>query len=574
MNARTPSRREVSRRPWVWVAVVFLCVWVSVTGARAEKFLWFGKKDQPTFKPLDRVTMYDPVLGRERGLRVAVQPIVTHIENIAIDRRLTKAFQSQLRKSFDDVVTVLDIEDVGLRDRLNTVLQASLKSWKTKGSIDPKLFDALRPALNFDMIVLTDRTRYEQAWNGKDKIFRVELLGAAFGVSSGEMLWQDRSLVEETWDGFESTVLRAENQVTYDVAAELNSACQAIAKTIRESVAQKQLEQTAAAEQAELERLNALDVEDRKIQHLIGQANQVLQSGMGPTETLDDLLQGRDWLAQNLTVPGRQQNPDLVASRTNVQGYVQKRLDDWKEWYAAEQARVAALPKDTPLPAPPVGPEDPPDGGLRLEYNSLATPKPEMPVKDVPRPFALTKDQVSQPVKPSPTPTRMLIRAEEIDPPTPTPVPTATPVPPEVPPPLPASYFYPGDQIKPVTAGAGIPQLDALGNPVTPMTSGQIISPASLEAITNKARMRAWTLMAEQGGGGSMAGPEVGSATGLTPGLLNAGGIDPVKAFLEKQREERRRKKRNQNAKPLKPLPTPTPEPLAAPEKVQIPPAE
>ena len=315
-------------------------------------------------------------------------------------------------------------------------------------------------------------------------------------------------------------------------------------------------------------------MEDREIQRLIERTNQVSQTGMGPADILDDLHRGRDWLTENSTVPGREQDPELIAARTNVQGYLRKRLDDWQEWYVAERARVAALPKDTPIPAPPVGPEDPPDGGLRLLYNSMATPKPEMPVKNVPRPFALSEDQVSRPVPPSPTPTRMLIRAEDIDPPTPTPIPTATPVPPEVPPPLPASYFYPGDQIKPVTAGAAVVQYDASGQLIAPTASGPAISPASLEAIANQARMRAWSLMSEPGSGDAMAGPDVGSATGLTPGLLNARGVDPVKAFLERQREERRRKKRIQNAKPLKPLPTSTPEPLPDPEQVQIPPAD
>ena len=513
------------------------------------KIPFIGGNDSPAEEPLQPITIYDYELDTERPVRVVLHPQVDDSRNLAIDRRITQAFQSQLRKFCGQAVTVMDFEDIATRDQLDSMLARGLKDWKTKGTLDPALVAPMRAKVDFDAIVLFQRTRYEQTWSDKAKIFRIELLGVAFAADTGLPIWQDKVIVEEEWTGSRSTTRRAENQVCYDLSARFHSRLTEISREISARHAREMAANQAAAEIADRERKLNLDVHDRQLQALVGTADAVLNAASEPVELIAEVRRGRDWLAANLAVPGREQSPELIEARKDVEAFTRYQLEEWNMWYQAEQERLASLPRETPIGAPHSGSEEPLGGGLRIDFSTLQTPIPDALVKDVPRPFDLSDDQIARPVPPSPTPTRYLVRTEDIFPPTPTITPTPTPEIPESPPPLPPSYFYP-DAERSETAPSAIADVSAAGQ------AAGTISNASREAILKRGRERAWSLSPSMNA--MMPGPGVESATGPSPDILEPA-PNRLQQLLDRRRASRRNPADGPAMRPFPLLPTPQP---------------
>ncbi len=550
------SRWLRRRRPVVW-GFLLLVVLAPFSNAQIEKikdWLWLGE-NKAKFDPYPRVTIYDSTLDAERGIRVALQPYVENEENLAIDLRITQMFQSHLRTFCDDVVTVPDVEDIQLRNDLDDVLRTYLYAWRTKGEVDPSLIQPLLPKIDVDATVFIARTRYEQGWQGDRKVFRIELVGGAFAVDTGLLLWQDKVVIDEEWSGSESTSERAEYRGTYELAGKFHATVSAIAEKLRQRRAAKLAADQAAADQAQQTRNQAAAAKDNQLAELVHVASEVLKSATEPVGIINDIRAGRNWMIDNLKVPGPMQSDELLKARAEVEEFLIGSLEKWWDWYQAEQQRIAALPKDTPIAAPGAGSEEPREDGLLIDFGVLKTPTPNQTAPDVPRPFDLSQDQVARPVPPTPTPTRFLIRSELIMPPTPTITPTPTEVIPTAPPTLPPEYYYPNASIKgPQDSESAGPVLNASGG----ITAPDVIDGVSKEVLIQRGRNRAWSLMTEQNMQNMLPGANVDSATGTSPDVLMPA-TNSLQELLERRRASRREMREPRNIIPMPQAPTSTP---------------
>lgn len=565
-NPQQPLHCGIHRLVFAGIGLVFLLTLPN--SLQARKWLWFGESE-PSFAPLPRVSVYDAKLDTERGIRLVLHPEVENPDNLQIDRRITLALQTQLRKFSDQAIMVMDVAEQTLRDRLDNLMRQSLRDWKSKGKLDPAAINPILQDVDFDAVVLFQRTKYEPVWRNDEKYFRIELVGAAFSVDTGLPLWQDSIVLEEEWTGSSSSTNRLENKAAYGLAAKLNTALLSISEQIRQRRMALLAAEKGAQEKAAQERAMQLTEEDRRLKQLVAEADLVLATQTEPATTIVEIRQGRDWLGENLTVPGPQQSDELVKTRREVGDFLREKLSEWDQWYQAEQARLAALPKDTPIGAPPSGSEEPLDGGPRIDFSVLSTPAPEPPLEDVPRPFALSPDDIAGPVKPSPTPTRRLVRSEDIFPPTPTITPTPSPQIPEAPPTLPPAFYYPepgvfGPETEPATQAATAGLAEA-------QTGMVDISPASRAERLDAGRKRAWSIFGEIDPNAGYSGAEIKAGTGPAPSILKAQPKNPLQEVLDRRRAARNiQPSFGQMIRPL-PLLTPSPSPAGTPAAGELP---
>jgi len=331
--------------------------------------------DGPTWEP---VKMWDERLGQKRGLRVALMPYVENEQNIPIDRRMTIQMQAYMRQFCEEVITVLDLEDAELRNRLDEALKTCIYQWKQRGRIDPQTLVPILPDIKMDIVVLFERNVYEQAWRGDRKMFRVGLAGAAFAVDTGEMIFEGRVLENAPWSGMQNTIFGAERVAIRSFLDQLHTRLQQIADVI-DLQHQAQIE-AAAREEAERQRMRAeaLQQEEQDLKALTQRAGAILMSATQPEDRIAEIREKRQAILGSLATPSIEQPEEQLDRRRKTAAQLETLLAQQSK-YEAEQERLSQLPPpDEPVERPEdlPGSEEPLAGDLLIDFAGILTPTP------------------------------------------------------------------------------------------------------------------------------------------------------------------------------------------------------
>ena len=326
----------------------------------------------------EKVLIWDEVLGGKRGVRVALMPVVENEYNVPIDRRMTTQMKTYMLHFCDEVITVLDIEDADLRERLDNVLNTCINQWKQQGRIDSEMIINRLPDIAFDAVVLFERSLYEQGWRGDRKIFRVGLLGAAFAVDTGDMIFLHEVVEESSWSGIQNTILRVERLTVRSFLNEFYSRLVEISKRI-DAEHEKAIEAVRrAAEERRRERLALLEREEKDLRRLTEEASAVLLSATEPRDVIEGIRRARRSIVENLKRPSAEQMDEELEARGQTAAELRVLLAQERA-YAAEQERQSRLPPpDRPVVAPRElpGTEEPSAGGLLIDFSGIVTPTP------------------------------------------------------------------------------------------------------------------------------------------------------------------------------------------------------
>ena len=319
---------------------------------------------------------WDPALGAKRGIRAVLMPVVENEDNIPIDRRMTLQMKGYMQQFCEDVITVLDIEDPGLRDRLDQTLNTCINQWKQFGRIDPEGVAQLAPDILIDVVVLFQRNIYDQGWRGDRKIFRVGLVGVAFGADTGDAIFRGEVLEESPWSGMQNTIFRVERQATLALLQKLRDRFAEIGTLIdNQRMAEQQAAQTAADKESR-KRLAALLQEETEFRRLSEQAAGILLSATEPADLLQNIGTARNALIGNLQIPLASLTEEQLNTRRQAAAELNVLLGDYKK-YADEQERIRSLPPpDQPIEAPAdlPGKEEPVGGNLLIDFSNILTP--------------------------------------------------------------------------------------------------------------------------------------------------------------------------------------------------------
>ncbi|GEM_PF-3884570 len=374
---------------FLWFATVIACSIASAQQTQQGTQLinpknWIPDQFKPSWmtgeqgQAWSRVLIWDPALGAKRGIRAVLMPVVENEDNVPIDRRMTLQMKGYMQQFCEDVITVLDIEDPVLRDRLDQTLNACINQWKQFGRIDPEGIAQLAPDILIDVVVLFERNIYDQGWRGDRKIFRVGLVGVAFGADTGDVIFRGEVLEESPWSGMQNTIFRVERQATLALLRKLRDRFVEIGTLIDNRRMAEQQAAQAAADEETRKRLAALHQEETELRRLSEQAAGILLSATEPLDVLQNITTARNALLESLRVPAASLTEEQLNARRRAAADLNVLLADYKK-YADEQERIRNLPPpDRPIEAPPElpGKEEPASGNLLIDFTNILTPTP------------------------------------------------------------------------------------------------------------------------------------------------------------------------------------------------------
>jgi hypothetical protein len=376
-----------------------------------------GVGEQPAW---ERVLIWDEALGQKRGVRVALMAVRENEQNEPVDRRMTIQMKGYMLNFCEQVITVPDVEDADLRDQLDNVLKACINQWKHQGRIEPETVAEILPEIAIDAVVLFQRSLYDQGWRGDRKIFRVGLVGAAFAVDTGEMIFLYEAIEESPWSGMQSTVSRVERLAIQSFLQRLYERLVEIAQRI-------DAEHTAVAETArraeevkKREKLMQLAREEEDLRRLTQEASAVLLSATEPPDLISDVRRVQESIAKSLQKPSAEQTDEDLEARRKAAAELRGLLAQ-EQVYSAEREQQSRLPPPDRPVAPSTdlpGSEQPLVGGLLIDFSGVVIPTPTPGSTPTPRDYVApglfdlprprprrTPLPPLRPILPTPTPT-------------------------------------------------------------------------------------------------------------------------------------------------------------------------
>ncbi len=463
MNGRSHSRVQISLMGLTVLVAISLCGAGRVHGADWKKPLdWIPDRFKPAAMgggpSWEPVVMWDEQLGEKRGLRVALMPVVENEQNLPIDRRMTVDMQTYMRQFCAEVITVLDVQDPELRDRLDSALNRCINQWKQRGRIDPQILAPILPDIALDAVFLFERNVYEQAWRGNRKLFRVGLEGAAFAVDTGDMIFEAEALENSPWSGMQNTIYRVERLAIRSLLDQFHTRLKEIAAIVDQQH-QAQIEAAVREEEERKRKLaEAIRQEEAELKELTQKAGAVLMSATQPADRIAEIRDKRQAILSSLEAPGMEQPEEQLEQRRQIAAELETLLAQQRK-YQAEQDRLARQPPpDEPVEAPEdlPGSEEPTAGDLLIDFSGILTATPTW--TPTPRSY-VPPGAFELPGRRRPTPLPPLRR----------PTPTATPTPDYIPRakrlmPL-DDYVPPEEAGLPETATSGIPLSATAGIP-------------------------------------------------------------------------------------------------------------
>ncbi|HOJ62683.1 MAG TPA: hypothetical protein PK878_20605 [bacterium] len=309
--------------------------WLIACGFSLDPDAWLreisrmGKRTQPK---VEKVTFWDFGQGKSRGWRIFLYTLPQERENRALDFRLHQKMAEFLSSMCQEVITLESIEDPVRRGLVESALVLLTEQWKLDGRIDPvSFFEAVR-FLGFDLVVLMERTRYDQVFDQERKRLSIGINAAVFEMDLGEAVYRNRMTVEVPWQGEDTSYLKAEHAALLKLAdaigESLQQAAHRINKVREEELRQARTDQRRQAREQKVQ----IQEENQRLNALIKQANAVVRANREPKALLEALAEDAAALKPLLKRTPQDLTPEMVTQRQNLEASIQSRLREFETW--------------------------------------------------------------------------------------------------------------------------------------------------------------------------------------------------------------------------------------------------
>ncbi len=318
----------------------------------------FGKDTDPPDPKYGPITFWDPEQQQQRGIRALFYLPPQERENRSVDARLHDQMSAYLGYFCEHVFTLNSFNDPTRRQVVENILAQLMDEWEQQGTINPQtLFDGV-PFLNVDVVILMERTHYNQVWKGDEKRLLIGMKVGAFELDFGRPLYNNRYLEDVPWFGERAVYLKAEKDALVDIADNIGAAFQQAANSInqaREAELASRLEEEMRRQDSLKERI---EQERELYQQIVDQAEAFLNAHDEPQEIVDPLQEETGELKSMLIgyKPERDyKKKERLWQRTNDQGEVspqeeahmqelaqsiQQRMQNYDTWVRQQQEKA------------------------------------------------------------------------------------------------------------------------------------------------------------------------------------------------------------------------------------------
>jgi hypothetical protein len=314
--------------------VLFL-FWILCSGFSLSPETWindFAKLTKPKVSKNNPIRFWDHYQQNYRGFRVLYYTVPLERVNRDLDRRLHNKMVQQLSSMCQEVLTLDSFDNPTQKVLVENTLIDMVDQWKLRGTIDPaSLFQRL-PFIDVDLLILMERTRYEQFWDKDAKALLIGVNLAAFELDFGQPLYLDRVLTEIPWTGESASYEKAEVTALQKVAALLGERLNKAATIINTNHENDLLAAQMAEEQASKEANEQEKEEYKNNRDFIKHIEQFLKTNKEPAEFIALLKSDLDDFKQYVPTQYKKLTPDEIAQREALRDIITNRLQQYQLW--------------------------------------------------------------------------------------------------------------------------------------------------------------------------------------------------------------------------------------------------
>jgi hypothetical protein len=352
-----------------WTTLLLLCFLCAAMDAPAQN--WFQKLLKPDGQAAPKykqIQFWDEPRQTDRGFRALFHTLPLEKQNQRVDERLHAKMALFLSSMCQEVVTLESFENPTQKMLAEAVLTDLAEEWKLKGSISPASLFAKLPFLNVDLLILMERTKYEQFWNKDKKYLMIGLNAGVFELDFGQALYNDRILTQVPWFGEQTSYAKAEQTALLKVADAMGERMDKAARIINSAREAELLAAQTAQKQEQKQAVQDRKLADQEFRAFIAQVEQFLKTYDEPEEFIA-LVQGDlSDMKQLLKKSNEKITAEDIAAREQLKAVVNDRLAQYQKWLDDQLRRqqdpiiIPRMETESDTPAaliPPFVPEGP-----------------------------------------------------------------------------------------------------------------------------------------------------------------------------------------------------------------------
>ncbi len=365
---------------------LILFAWILFSGFSLSPETWIkdiAKSMERTTPKYTSITFWDEEIGEQRGIRSFLYTVLLDPKNKRVDARLHNKMSQLLAYMCSKVITLDSFEDKTQKLAIENVLLEMVHSWQQSGRIDPEQLFTSLPFLDFDILVLMERTHYDQIWKGDEKKLLIGINIAAFEMDFGEPLYMDQVLAEVPWFGMGASYEKAEHAALLKVADAMGKQFQKAADLINAIHKEKTREAEIEKRAQERERARKLKAEEREFVEQTKKLERFLRDHKQPPDIISELTVNLDAMEKSLEKRGDEVTLEELQNRRQLLASMGELLEQHHTW-VEEQQELEKLKEIAPPPK-----ENLPS----LENPSKPIELPQAPSKTLPQKVVPSKQK-------------------------------------------------------------------------------------------------------------------------------------------------------------------------------------
>ncbi|RJP26232.1 MAG: hypothetical protein C4527_15675 [Candidatus Omnitrophota bacterium] len=369
-----------------------ILAWFLCAGLSLSPETWIHditKKFGRTQPKYTNIKFWDMELDDYRGLRTFCYTTLPDIKNKPVDQRLHYQLVQLMSSMCSEVIT-LDYFKDNTKLVAENILLEMVDLWKQQGKVEPKKLFTVLPSFHCDILVLMERTHYDQTWKGDEKRLLIGINIAAFEMDFGEPIYMNHVLAEAPWFGMSASYAKAEHsallQIVDEMGRHLKKAADFINVTQAETVRQAEKDQRMR-EREESKQLKAVE---RNFIEEVRQLERFVKENKEPSDLMTKLSDHLNAMKESLKKKTEEVTPDDWNQRNQQLAAVQYLYQQHQQWLAEQeilkkQQEVSEPPKENlPSMENPFGPVQVPEISLPAPVQQQSPPA--MPGAMVPLP--------------------------------------------------------------------------------------------------------------------------------------------------------------------------------------------
>ncbi|MBD3267126.1 hypothetical protein GF373_10695 [bacterium] len=319
-----------------------LLSWLVFCGFSLSPETWIkdiarlAKRSQPKHTGIQ---FWDHYAQTMRGFRVLFYTVPLDEKNRRVDQRLHNKMHQMLSYMCQEVLTLDAFDNPDQQYMAENVLLELVDQWKLQGEIDPNtLFNGI-PSINVDLLVLMERTKYDQMWKGDEKNLLIGVNIGVFELDFGQPLIADRILTTIPWFGEQTSYDKAEQAALLKVADQVSENLHRAAEIINQARERELAAEQEAQKAVEKQKERDLRQQDMELHRFVKEVGRFLKENKEPKEFMDVIQEDLKALRQLMVKPVDKLSPAEIAQRVQLRNLISDRLQQYYQWLEDQERR-------------------------------------------------------------------------------------------------------------------------------------------------------------------------------------------------------------------------------------------